>query len=151
MKKTIEWITEFESVCTDASLSTDTRMARLMLAIDNLLVDVQNAPDTHDPRDFPEPPKQVYSELYGQISNLFSNIGHYNCVMDISENISQTDVLVGDGIDDLVDIMLDLQQVKWRFENTSESDAFSHYRLLFRSHWGLHARNLQLYLHKCYW
>ncbi|MFN7134579.1 MAG: DUF5063 domain-containing protein, partial [Myxococcales bacterium] len=57
-------------------------------------------------------------------------------------------IMVGDAIDDIVDIANDLQQVVWRWETTSEADALWHFRFSFTSHWGAHLRALQLYLHE---
>jgi hypothetical protein len=49
--------------------------------------------------------------------------------------------MVGDAIDDLADIAADLEEVVWA------DDAHWHYKFLFEVHWGMHLRELALYLH----
>jgi hypothetical protein len=65
----------------------------------------------------------------------------------ITQDIGESKVLVGDGIDDIADILLDLKAVLWRFNNTSVDDALWDLKQSFQYHWGLHLRELQLYLH----
>jgi hypothetical protein len=50
-------------------------------------------------------------------------------------------------MNDIVDILLDLKGVLWRFQNTSADDALWELTRSFKSHWGRHLRELQLYLH----
>lgn len=69
-----------------------------------------------------------------------------------SESIDSTDTSdakpgLGDALDDLVDIELDLEQVLRRWE-LSEEDAVWHFGFLFRAHWGQRLRSLQLHLHE---
>jgi hypothetical protein len=54
---------------------------------------------------------------------------------------------VGDGIDDIADILLDHKDVLWRLKNTSIDDGLRDLKKSFESHWGSHLRELQLYLH----
>lgn len=65
----------------------------------------------------------------------------------VTKELGESKVLLGDGIDDIVDILLDLKGVLWRFSNTSVDDALWHLNQDYQYHWGLHLRNLQLYLH----
>lgn len=51
-----------------------------------------------------------------------------------------------DAIDDISDIIKDLMEVKWRFENTSNEDAMWHFRFLMKNHSEQHLVNLLKYL-----
>ena len=51
-----------------------------------------------------------------------------------------------DPLDDLTDLVLDLKEIHQRWAVTSPADARFHFHLLFRAHWGLHLRRLQLFL-----
>ena len=56
------------------------------------------------------------------------------------------EAMLGDPIDDLADIALDLEEYLWRLNNVSEADANWHVRFTFEIHWGRHARDLGAYL-----
>lgn len=60
----------------------------------------------------------------------------------------ESEIGVGDAVDDLADIAMDLAGVAWRFEHTSAADALWHYEHLYRIHWGEHLRDLQRFLHE---
>lgn len=51
-----------------------------------------------------------------------------------------------DPLDDLTDLVLDLKKIHQRWVVTSPADARFHFHLLFRAHWGVHLRRLQLFL-----
>jgi hypothetical protein len=53
---------------------------------------------------------------------------------------------IADPLDDLTDLVLDLKEIHQRWTVTSPADARFHFHLLFRAHWGLHLRRLQLFL-----
>ncbi len=57
-------------------------------------------------------------------------------------------MLVGDAIDDLVDIVLDLQSSVWLFDNGHINDAHWHFRFSYEHHWGEHLQGLRLHLHE---
>ena len=56
--------------------------------------------------------------------------------------------LVGDAIDDLVDIERDLREVQWYLENVGFEEAHDMFRWSYRHHWGDHLRQLQAYLNE---
>ena len=138
-------VEEFLRFFEDASpgKEADTRLRQLL---DRLAYVMHDAPDLFDPREFPEPPVRDSRSLYTRASTLFPNLGNYNVAMDVANRIGESECGVGDAIDDLADISADLYEAKWRWQNTSHADAVFHLRLNHSSHWGLHLRNLQLYL-----
>ena len=127
------------------------KIQKLILSLDELALVSHEVDFTFDERDYPEPPKNDYKIEYDNIGRLFPSLGYYNIVLDISDEIGQGTLGVGDAIDDVVGIASDLREILWRFENTSQDDALFHFQLLFRSHWGMHLRTLQLYLYDFSW
>ncbi len=95
-----------------------------------------------------EPPG--YPEgLYHAVAERFPDLGLY-AVSNPTELKAQ-ELMVGDAVDDLADIVRDLQEVIWRAENQSEQGARWYFRLLFQIHWGRHLRELSWYLHDKEW
>ena len=86
-----------------------------------------------------------------KVCSILAKISLTKAENNLSDSIENSDIIVGDAIDDICDIVGDLQEVLWCFENTSENDALWHYEINFRSHWGRHLRDLQLYLHDKWW
>ena len=123
----------------------------LAIHLDKLAYCIHQVNYKFDEADYPDAPDRNYAESRAIVEKRFPYLGYYNVVEDISENIESTKVLVGDSIDDLVDIAGDLQDVLWYFENTSNDDALWHFRNSYISHWGRHLRDLQLYLHDKVW
>ena len=83
---------------------------------------------------------------YDQLGARFPDYGYYASVdprLVLEEKPS-----VGDAIDDLADIVLDLREVSWRYDTFGADDAHWHFRFLFQIHWGAHVRDLSRYLEK---
>lgn len=118
-------------------------LQQLAYALDQLACSYHETPLT-EPDDAEHQP--LKSGIDGkEIGSRFPHLGYYP-VVDPTEDIEQP-MLVGDAVDDLMDISADLQEVLWRFENVSEADAHWHFRFLFEIHWGQHLRDLSRYLH----
>lgn len=88
-----------------------------------------------------------YQKNRDMCESRFPDLGFYNLPEHITHQIGSTKWLLGDAIDDLADIMGDLQEVLWYFENNFSYDALWHFSFGYRSHWGYHAENLLWYLH----
>lgn len=93
-----------------------------------------------------DPPRKSYDQLRSAAADQFPSFGYYNIPDRVTNKIAQSDIIVGDAIDDLADIARDLHDVSWRFEETSTEDALCDYHLKYRLHWREHLRNLQFYL-----
>ena len=120
---------------------------KLIQHLDKLALLPNKIQFTFDELDYSDPPDKQYTETYKKVVKRFPNLGSYNTLNFISENIGNSEVLVGDAIDDITDIVNDLQDVLWYFKNTSIDDALWNLEDSFNSHWGRHLRELQLYLH----
>ncbi|MCG8336262.1 MAG: DUF5063 domain-containing protein [Proteobacteria bacterium] len=104
-----------------------------------------------DETEYPEAPDTDFKLVREKVEKRFPNLGFYNTPVEVSDKISETELSVGDAIEDITDIVGDLLEVIWYFENTSRNDALWHFQVSFRSHWGRHLRELQLYLHDKWW
>jgi hypothetical protein len=121
----------------------DPTLATLTRSLDQLAVAYHETPATEVDDSDQEPPDPEFD--YKQIAARFPQLGYYS-VVDPGDGLDQP-VMVGDAIDDLLDISRDLHKVLWRFENVSVDDAHWHFQFLFEAHWGQHLRELSVYLH----
>ena len=131
----------------NSEMPSDSRELELQKALDKLAVSVHDATGYFDENSYRDPPRKEYPFLREQISPKFPDCGYYNVAHEISEKVAESSVSVGDAIDDICDIAGDLEEVLWRWENTSSDDALWHFRESYGWHWGKHLRDLQLYLH----
>ncbi|MET1028380.1 MAG: DUF5063 domain-containing protein [Dongiaceae bacterium] len=93
-----------------------------------------------------EPPERInYSLMREAALQAFPDLGMYAVVAP--ETDSRSEPMMGDAIDDLADIGLELAWVEWRWAHNSQQDAAWHFRFSYRSHWGIHLHNLRRYLH----
>jgi hypothetical protein len=140
-------IEEYVDVVESLTLTPEDRLARLPGALDSLAVTVRDITYEFDEADYPEEPREDYQATYQVVGRHFPRLGYYNVPGSITREIEESKTGVGDAIDDIVDILLDLKGVLWRFNNTSPDDALWDLNQSFQYHWGLHLRELQLYLH----
>ena len=126
------------------SLTTLERM------LDRLTFAATHVQPEFDEREWPDPPRRgmaAYDARRAAAVRCFPSLGFYSVADPLAEPGEKCEPLVGDAIDDLADIACDLQEVIWRWENTSREDAIWLFRFNYRTHWGEHARQLQVYLH----
>src|SRR6267154_1499424 len=140
-------IEAYVEVVGSLTLTAEDRLARLPTVLDLLAVAVHDVSYEFDEADYPDDPREDYQAIYKVVAQHFPTLGYYNVTGSVTKEIGESKVLVGDGIDDIVDILLDLKGVLWRLDNTSVDDALWHLNHDYQSHWGWHLRNLQLYLH----
>jgi hypothetical protein len=86
-----------------------------------------------------------YDELRKSISPRFPELGLYATIVPGQPTDLQG--MVGDAIDDLVDIASDLEEVLWRSEHVNLEDARWHFRFGYLSHWGQHLMGLRGHVH----
>jgi len=81
------------------------------------------------------------------ICSRFPNYGYYNIPGCISKQIANTDINVGDAIDDLVDITNELRFITHIWETQGQEKALPAFGAAYKFHLDDHLRNLQYYLH----
>ena len=115
-----------------------------------LLVDLYsvylNLNPVHEETDDHESPHFDYHEIRKKVESNFPDFGLYSKVLDMHKIVQSPEPAIGDAVDDLTDIIKDLLAVKWRFENTSETDALWHFEFLMRNHSEQHLIDLLKYL-----
>ena len=95
-----------------------------------------------DETNYPKFNKKDFLNTRENIASNFPNFGYYKVATLPFEN----DYLMADAIEDIHDIIYDLLEVKWRFQNTSESDAKWFFNFIFESHTKNHIINLLNYI-----
>jgi len=125
---------------------SDEELAR---ALDELAIAYHEAPEGSPADDDREPPNDDFRQPYAGLSKRFPEHGFY-AVADPVEPLDQK-CLGGYAIEDLADIARDLEEVVWRSEHIGPDDAHWHFKLLYRTHWGRHLRELSHYLHAKIW
>ena len=143
-------IDRFLKFCSQSN-NQDLNHGELLEELDLLLVSANVGEFKFDENEYPDAPDWDAAEIREKISALFPELGYYCTADGDPESIDKAQVLIGDAIDDLVDIVKDLKDVQWYLKNTSINNALWHFQFSYRSHWGLHARELQLHLHKSWW
>lgn len=90
--------------------------------------------------------KKNYDNIRKNINSNFPNFGLYHELSNCHKVNESTDIIVGDSIDDLSDIILDLLEIKWRIKNNSLNDGLWFFKLIFSSHTQQHVMSLLNYI-----
>lgn len=117
---------------------------RLVQALDRLVAAVHEVRFEFDDAEYPDAPEFAYQEARALVGSRFPEFGPYP--VPASMRPGTTELVLGDSIDDLADLIIELRDVEWRFEHTSEADALWHFENGFHMHWAAHIRWLQVYL-----
>lgn len=122
----------------------DAKAETLARLLDNLAMQ-SNADGVYDPDAEDDDPKPGHGEIYDLVGRHFPELGYYNTVLDIEPTID-TKVALGDAIDDIADIAADLMMALNIARKYGEEAGQYEFKQRYRTHWGWHLRNLQLYL-----
>jgi hypothetical protein len=87
-----------------------------------------------DATEYDEEPNFNYNEIKENVKSNFPDFGWYSIVLDSNEMEPNVEIGIGDELDDLTDIIMDLLAVKWQMENTSIRDALWHFDFSMRTH-----------------
>lgn len=139
---------EIVSLATDlGETDQDYVEATIMARLDTLVVAIyQIAPDS-DFDEEPELPEIDMRALRSVLSQRFPRWGSYNTVMSITDDMGETDLALGNAVDDLTDILSELLTV--RSARTNLDDSQAQWLLLdgYYNFWRGPLRSLQLFLH----
>jgi hypothetical protein len=139
-------IEDFLDLIDKGTESIDNNEETLGLVLDRLALASHFIAYNFDDKDYEEAPDRDSKMLRQLITSRFPNFRYYNSPEEVTLNISKTKIVVGDAIDDIIDITVELSNVMWCWKNTSIEDALWHFKNRFDTHWELHLRDLQLYL-----
>ena len=99
-----------------------------------------------DNTEYPGFNKSHLPDIRKNIESNFMDFGFYKTVIDYEDIDNLKDCAIGDAIDDLKDIVLDLLEIKWRYESNSESDGLWYFNLIFYGHTQQHILDLLNYM-----
>jgi hypothetical protein len=99
-----------------------------------------------DETDYPDFNKTEYADIRQNVTSNFKDFGFYKTVSDIDDIDNLKDNEIGDALDDLTDIIVDLLEIKWRIENNSLADGLWFFELTFYSHTQQHILDLLKYM-----
>ncbi|WP_229908336.1 DUF5063 domain-containing protein [Comamonas sp. JC664] len=124
------------------------RERALRAALDGLALAYHSAEAPFDGTTHSDAPWAEANALRAGLAVLFPDLGLYNEVLNIVAPVGELEPGVGDALDDLTDIAVDMHRFLHQWETTGEEAALWHFRFSFETHWGRHLRGLQLYLHE---
>jgi hypothetical protein len=141
----ISAVEEFLSLLLAPPETDSTRLKKLAEALDKLACAYHKLPEgaaysSEVPADLTS-----YGDMREAAARVFPEFGFYAVVPP--EPNPDVAVLMGDAIDDLADIALEMKQVEWLWTNVESQDAERHFRFGYQIHWGRHLRELQSYVH----
>ena len=119
---------------------------RFLSLLDRLAFQISET-DWTDPPVGEEVPENDYPAIRKAVESAFPDWGFYNVAGEITQNIGECEIHIGDAIDDVTDIINDLKMVYWSYQNESEEMATWHLLDSFNNHWRAHMRSLQFYVH----
>ena len=139
-------IKELISIIESGAGTQKSNESRVVYLLDFIAVEMHlvNPDGGFDGKEIPE---NDYPAIRKMAEKRFPNWGYYNTPMDVSTKISETEITVGDAIDDITDIVNDLKMVMWSLNNENKTNALWHLKDSYEGHWRWHLRNLQVYLH----
>ena len=99
-----------------------------------------------DEAEFPDFDKSQLPDIRKNVESNFRDYGYYKTVPNIHDIDKLRDNAIGDAIDDLSDIIVDLLEIKWRIENNSLADGLWYFQFIFQSHTQQHMLDLLNYM-----
>ncbi len=122
-------------------------LRRYLVKIYALFFDVETDFENIEYPDFVD--REKYTKgVKKNIQSNFPSFGYYKVILDIDDLDNLEHCGIGDAIDDLTDIILDLLEVKWRIENNSLVNGIWFFKHLFSTHTEEHILELLNYMQK---
>jgi hypothetical protein len=78
--------------------------------------------------------KSQLPDIRKNVASNFKNFGFYKIILDLHDFSNVNENALGDAIDDLSDIILDLLEIKWRITNNSLADGLWYFQFIFQAH-----------------
>jgi len=140
----IEAVRNFLQIFVEETPAEKCSPQRLAMLLDRLLIAYHETDDVGPATDS-RPPPNDYKQTRALVESRFPDFGFYAWAGP--EENPNSEVMMGDAIDDLADIYGDLRDVVWLWENSSAADATWQFRFGYQTHWGRHLLDLRSYLH----
>lgn len=139
----IKRITEFGLI---DKIHSDNKELEIQKLLVGLYYEYLNLKAEFDDGNFEEEPTFDYDSIKKNVEANFPDFGWYHSISESHLILPDAYLVTGDAIDDLSDIIKDMLEVKWCFENTSEKNAKWHFYDLMRIHSEQHLVNFLKYL-----
>lgn len=95
-----------------------------------------------DDIDYPSFDNSQLPNIRQNIESNFKNFGFYKVAININDIYDTDECTLGDAIDDLVDVTLDLLEIKRRIENNSLNDGLWYFKFILQAHTKQHILDL---------
>ncbi|WP_159948028.1 DUF5063 domain-containing protein [Polaribacter septentrionalilitoris] len=143
LKKLIDRIVEFG---TNEKLESENKTLEIQRLLVGIYYEYLKVETEFDETDYEEPINLDYDGMRNIVTEHFPEFGWYHSVWESHKINENAELITGDSIDDLTDIIKDLVEVQWRFDNTSEKDAIWNFEFSMRTHLEQHLVDLLKYL-----
>ena len=143
LKKLIDRIVEFG---TNEKLESENKTLEIQRLLVGIYDEYLKVETEFDETDYEEPINLDYDGIRSIVTEHFPEFGWYHSVWECHKINENAELTTGDSIDDLTDIIKDLIEVQWRFDNTSEKDAIWNFEFSMRTHLEQHLVDLLKYL-----
>jgi hypothetical protein len=144
----IDAIRAYFAVIDSPSEDATARLRSLGMALDQLSSAYAVAAETPFVDGEDPPDQDNYEAMCERVRRAFPKFGYYAVVGPTPD--PEAKVTMGDAIDDLADIALDLEPIVWLWDQDRQGEAAWHFQLTYRQHWGTHLHDLRGYVHQCY-
>ncbi|GGB63071.1 hypothetical protein GCM10010833_17580 [Blastomonas aquatica] len=126
------------------------RQLKLATTLDRLCVAFNTTHDIELDADNVDAPRVDPKQFGEKAASAFPELGFYPDA-DPLDGFDQ-EIGQGWGLDDLMDIAVDLTEVLWLIDQHQDDEAIWQFRWGYENHWGHHLHDLRRYLHKLlYW
>jgi hypothetical protein len=144
----IDAIRAYFAVIDAPSADKTERLRALGAALDQLSYAYAAAAETPFVDGEDPPYRYDHEAMRDRVRGAFPTFGYYAVVDPVPD--PQAEVTMGDAIDDLADIALDLEPIVWLWDQDRQGEAAWYFQLTYRQHWGTHLHDLRRYVHQCY-
>ena len=105
--------------------------------------------DKFDETEYSEFDSSKFLNIEENIKSNFPTIGFYNTFIDLTKvPTTESNCALGDAFDDLLDIIKDILEIKWRLENNSYDNGIWFFKFIFKKHTKQHILGLLNYLNE---
>lgn len=146
MNKLIELINRITEFGLKDKVNSENKELEICRLLVNLYSEYLNSNPEFDDNGFEEEPSFDYYGIRQNVESNFPKFGLYHSIWGSNKIYPDADLTTGDAIDDLTDIIKDLLEVKWCYENTSLKNAEWHFCNLMKIHSEQHLVNFIKYL-----
>lgn len=143
LKELIDRIVEFG---TSEKLKSENKTLEIKRLLVGIYAEYLKVETEFDETDYEEPLRLDYDGIRSVVTEHFPDFGWYHSAWESHKINEDADLVTGDSIDDLTDIIKDLIEVQWRLENNCEKDGLYQFEFLMKNHSEQHLVNLLKYL-----